>query len=196
MKPRKNIRHGPASFINKTFKILSNSDFSSIITWIEDGSSFEIKDVESLTTLVLPLYFRHHNLASFIRQLNMYGFTKVKEDSFRYAHPLFLRENISLLKDIYRKQSDPDTLNETSRYAIKNIELKIIFADLKNKYQKMILQNNSFIQLIVESKTRARNVKKMIEKIKKQEKSFPSSPEQTKEERNSSDYFGHFSPIQ
>ena len=33
-------------------------------------------------------------------------------------------------------------------------------------------------------------------KIKKQEKSFPSSPEQTKEERNSSDYFGHFSPIQ
>jgi hypothetical protein len=43
---------------------------------------------------VLPRYFRHNKINSFIRQLNMYGFHKSRADHSKsvFSHPLFLRD--------------------------------------------------------------------------------------------------------
>ena len=48
--------------------------------WTSTEDSFNIKDVNRFTDVVLPKYFKHSNFSSFIRQLNMYGFNKVRHE--------------------------------------------------------------------------------------------------------------------
>lgn len=61
---------------------------------------------------ILPLYFKHSNIASFIRQLNMYGFRKVtnieqglktEKDDLEFQHPYFQKDQEQLLEHIKRK---------------------------------------------------------------------------------------------
>ncbi len=57
---------------------------------------------------MLPLYFKHDNLRSFIRQLNIYGFTRRpssqsgRDRAMEFHHPLFMRHGIRYLKEIKR----------------------------------------------------------------------------------------------
>lgn len=48
------------------------------VNWTENQNGFNITNVSGFTQQVLPLYFKHQNFSSFVRQLNMYGFTKVR----------------------------------------------------------------------------------------------------------------------
>ena len=48
-----------------------------MIAWGDDGSTFIIKNQGEFTKTMLPYYYKHSNMASFVRQLNMYGFHKV-----------------------------------------------------------------------------------------------------------------------
>jgi ATP-dependent helicase/DNAse subunit B len=57
------------------------------VSWSQDGNALVIKKVAGFTDKVLPVFFKHHNLSSFIRQvrgllkqLNMYNFSKVRSD--------------------------------------------------------------------------------------------------------------------
>jgi hypothetical protein len=69
-------------------------EFSKIIFWGADGDEFVVRDVVRLEALVLPRYFRHAKINSFVRQLNMYGFQKTKHSPFRstFRHPHFRRD--------------------------------------------------------------------------------------------------------
>ena len=49
-----------------------------IATWSPQGDNFVVKNVEKFSAVVLPQYFKHSNFSSFARQLNFYGFRKVK----------------------------------------------------------------------------------------------------------------------
>ena len=51
-----------------------------VALWAEDGESFVVKNVEKFSTSVLPQYFKHSNFSSFARQLNFYGFRKLKAE--------------------------------------------------------------------------------------------------------------------
>ena len=48
-----------------------------LICWSEEGSSFLIKNQSQFSSSMLPYYYKHSNMASFVRQLNMYDFHKV-----------------------------------------------------------------------------------------------------------------------
>lgn len=72
--------------------------------WGPKEDSFIIEDTQKFTK-VLPVYFKTKNFASFVRQLNMYGFHKVKNDRgvHEFRHPSFKKGHYDDLAHIKRK---------------------------------------------------------------------------------------------
>lgn len=64
-----------------------------VIQWSESGRAFQITDVSLFSNQILPKYFRTSKFSSFQRNLNLYGFSKVRRgpDTDMYAHPSFVR---------------------------------------------------------------------------------------------------------
>ncbi|KAL6454651.1 SFL1 Transcription factor SFL1 [Candida maltosa Xu316] len=65
-------------FIHKLYDMLHDDSISHLIWWSPTLDSFYVTPGEEFSK-VLSQYFKHTNIASFIRQLNMYGFHKVNE---------------------------------------------------------------------------------------------------------------------
>ena len=70
-----------APFLIKLFEIVSSAACDDLVCWSEQGETFRIVDRTRFAQNVLPLYFKHDNLRSFIRQLNIYGFQRVPNQS-------------------------------------------------------------------------------------------------------------------
>ncbi|CAL9734101.1 flocculation suppression protein [Monosporozyma servazzii] len=71
-----NKPHQKTVFIRKLYNILQDDDMKELIWWSDDGLSFHIKPNETFSK-ALATYFKHSNITSFVRQLNIYGFQKV-----------------------------------------------------------------------------------------------------------------------
>ncbi|KAK6199550.1 putative transcription factor [Scheffersomyces amazonensis] len=65
-------------FIHKLYDMLHDESISHLIWWSPSEDSFYLLPGEEFSK-VLAQYFKHTNIASFIRQLNMYGFHKVND---------------------------------------------------------------------------------------------------------------------
>ena len=59
--------------------VLETPEFASIVSWAPDGRSFVIHDAHAFARQVLPGVYKHKNYVSFVRQLNKYGFHKVRQ---------------------------------------------------------------------------------------------------------------------
>mmetsp|Transcript_8667 Transcript_8667/g.17796 ORF Transcript_8667/g.17796 Transcript_8667/m.17796 type:complete len:141 (-) Transcript_8667:506-928(-) len=89
-------------------------DDPEVCAFSPDGTAFHIFDQATFSQKYLPQYFKHSNYGSFVRQLNLYGFTstrlKVNSDVIVWSHEYFLRDRKDLLKKIKRakktKQQD------------------------------------------------------------------------------------------
>jgi heat shock transcription factor len=55
---------------------LDNGNNTNLICWSDDGNSFIVLDEDEFARTLIPELFKHNNYASFVRQLNMYGFHK------------------------------------------------------------------------------------------------------------------------
>ncbi|XP_041528611.1 heat shock factor protein 1 isoform X4 [Microtus oregoni] len=122
---------GPSNvpaFLTKLWTLVSDPDTDALICWSPSGNSFHVFDQGQFAKEVLPKYFKHNNMASFVRQLNMYGFRKVvhieqgglvkpERDDTEFQHPCFLRGQEQLLENIKRKVTSVSTL--------KNEDIKI-----------------------------------------------------------------------
>lgn len=103
------------AFLSKLWKMVENPDTDYLISWTEGGASFIIKNQTQFAQSLLPYYYKHSNMASFIRQLNMYGFRKVisadsgalkgEKEEQEFSHPFFLHGQEHLLDQIKRKVS-------------------------------------------------------------------------------------------
>lgn len=118
-----------SSFLAKLFAILSNSQVSNIVRWCEDGERFQIIQGERFQNEVIPMYFKHRNLKSFIRQLNLHGFKKLRSKTKQcglvqevYRHHFFRRDQPELVAFIKRKISKPVEGDEKSEQIVCLIE--------------------------------------------------------------------------
>uniref|UniRef100_A0A671P3R7 Heat shock factor protein 1-like n=1 Tax=Sinocyclocheilus anshuiensis TaxID=1608454 RepID=A0A671P3R7_9TELE len=102
------------AFLTKLWTLVEDPDTDPLICWSPSGNSFHVFDQSRFSKEVLPKYFKHNNMASFVRQLNMYGFRKVvhieqgglvkpEKDDTEFQHPYFIRGQEHLLENIKRK---------------------------------------------------------------------------------------------
>ncbi|XP_051991411.1 heat shock factor protein 1-like isoform X2 [Xyrauchen texanus] len=102
------------AFLTKLWTLVEDPDTDPLICWSPNGNSFHVFDQGKFSKEVLPKYFKHNNMTSFVRQLNMYGFRKVvhieqgglvkpEQDDTEFQHPYFIRGQEHLLENIKRK---------------------------------------------------------------------------------------------
>ena len=104
-------------FLVKLYQMCNNDapDHRLCIHWSDTNDSFWVSNAEKFSRDILPLYFKHNNYASFVRQLNMYGFHRSTDPKGKvepgvlmvehFTHPSFVRGRQDLLPQIFRKTS-------------------------------------------------------------------------------------------
>ncbi|KAL8939785.1 MAG: hypothetical protein Q9216_003172 [Gyalolechia sp. 2 TL-2023] len=103
------------AFIHKLYNMLEDSSIQNLISWSSNNESFVMSPSPDFSK-VLAQYFKHTNISSFVRQLNMYGFHKVSDVfhtgspesalwEFKHGNGNFRRGDLAGLREIKRRAS-------------------------------------------------------------------------------------------
>ncbi|XP_068564873.1 heat shock factor protein 2 isoform X2 [Cebidichthys violaceus] len=131
------------AFLTKLWTLVEDADTNEFICWSQEGNSFLVLDEQHFAKEILPKFFKHNNMASFIRQLNMYGFRKVmhidtgvvkqeRDGPVEFQHPYFKHGQDNLLENIKRKVSN--TRPEDNK--IRQDDLSQILANVHSVHSK------------------------------------------------------------
>lgn len=92
------------AFPAKMHAILARPEFSDIVAWLPHGRSWRIRKMREFENSVIPMFFEHTKLTSFIRQANGWGFRRITQgrDCNSYYHERFLRGIPHLSKKMKR----------------------------------------------------------------------------------------------
>lgn len=154
--PARQQQHQLPMFLSKTYHMISRCD-PDVATWSASGDSFIIKNVEQFSSTILPQYFKHSNFSSFARQLNFYGFRKLKSDPICLAdaddrtstyvsffHQNFQKDRPDLLQSIKRAtKSEQQTKEE-------NDSLRTEIASLRSTMASMQAETNQKIAALTD----------------------------------------------
>ena len=102
------------AFVHKLYQMLEDQSIQHLITWSSTEDSFLISPSTDFSK-VLSTYFKHTNVSSFVRQLNMYGFHKVS-DVFHTGSPETPLWEFKHGNGHFKK-GDPDSLRDIKRRA-------------------------------------------------------------------------------
>ncbi|XP_042515936.1 heat stress transcription factor B-3 [Macadamia integrifolia] len=98
-------RSSPPPFLSKTYMLVEDPSTDEIISWNSDGSSFIVWKPAEFAGDLLPTLFKHSNFASFVRQLNTYGFRKVTTNRWEFCNDMFRKGAKELLCKIRRRKA-------------------------------------------------------------------------------------------
>ncbi|RDL33946.1 Winged helix DNA-binding protein [Venustampulla echinocandica] len=116
-------------FVQKLSSFLDESKNTELIRWSDRGDSFVVLDEDEFAKRLIPELFKHNNYASFVRQLNMYGFHKrvgLSDNSMKaserknkspseYYNPFFKRGHPNLLWLINKPKGGSSKAKGTKR---------------------------------------------------------------------------------
>ena len=137
-------------FLLKLYEILEKEEYSKIIHWSKNGSYIVIENIHSLSKKILPIYFNHQNYSSFVRQLNMYNFHKIRTDPNK-PEQYFINETLNKsktmkeIKDFKRKEK-----NRQKCLFFQDEDSNIKYTILPDKKEKDI--KNQEISITIEEK--------------------------------------------
>lgn len=104
--------HKHLPFVHKLYLMLQDMEakgYGHIISWIGDGKAFKIHNPSLFEASIQRKYFSQSRVASFIRQLYGYGFTKIEDRSNMYfgayVHPDFQRDHPTRACTIQRRSN-------------------------------------------------------------------------------------------
>lgn len=172
------------AFLGKLWKLVNDSETNHLISWSPGGKTFVIKNQADFARELLPLYYKHNNMASFIRQLNMYGFHKItsvengglryEKDEIEFSHPCFMKGHAYLLEHIKRKIANPKAIvasNENGdKIIVKSELMNKVLTDVKQMKGKQESLDARFSAMKQENEALWREVAILRQKHIKQQK--------------------------
>mmetsp|Transcript_10780 Transcript_10780/g.15884 ORF Transcript_10780/g.15884 Transcript_10780/m.15884 type:complete len:357 (-) Transcript_10780:3067-4137(-) len=146
-------QHQLPMFLSKTYHMIDRCD-STIATWSPSGDNFVVKNVEKFASNVLPMYFKHSNFSSFARQLNFYGFRKLKAEPIltadfdartacyvRFYHEKFQKNKPELLSQIKRAtKSDQQSKDDVEILKTEISKLKKCISAMSSDYDRRMTE--------------------------------------------------------
>jgi len=134
-------------FLLKLYEILSKDEYSKIIHWSQNGSYIIITNIDALSKKILPIYFNHQNYSSFVRQLNMYNFHKIRTEQ-AIQEQYFINESLNKFKTFEEvKNFKRKEKNRQKCLFFKDEDSKIKYTILPNKKEESIQNKEENLDL-------------------------------------------------
>ncbi|BFZ19158.1 hypothetical protein BsWGS_22198 [Bradybaena similaris] len=167
------------AFLIKLWTLVEDPSTDELIHWDSSGTSFHVYDQQRFSREILPLYFKHNNIASFIRQLNMYGFRKVthidqgglkiEKDDLQFQHQYFQRGERDMLQFIKRKVSAQVMRTTEHLVTAKPDEVSRVLSEMKQVRSKQESMDENLEYIKRENKLLWREVALLRQKHHKQQ---------------------------
>ncbi|KAJ8599153.1 hypothetical protein CTAYLR_008297 [Chrysophaeum taylorii] len=147
-RPRRRREQSEASaFLSKTYAMIDALP-PHIGGWSAGGDSMVILDADTFASEIIPQYFKHNNFRSFVRQLNFYGFRKLRADSssagaansssrWEFKHCNFRRGKPELLVQIRRAEHYDYAAPDAAAQRQRQTELERDIVDLRARVGDM-----------------------------------------------------------
>jgi len=172
------------AFLAKLWKMVDDPSTDDMIAWSAEGTSFVIHNQAAFAQTLLPFYYKHSNLSSFVRQLNMYDFHKVvgvdsgglkseRQEEMEFQHQYFIKGCENLLENIKRKVSAnkaaqflPSIKTEKVNEVLSEVSnLKDKQDDMDNKLDSMKKENEALWREVVNLRQKHQNQQKIVNKL-------------------------------
>ncbi|XP_058856641.1 heat shock factor protein 1-like isoform X1 [Acipenser ruthenus] len=163
-------------FLSKLWALVEDHSTNDLICWSRNGSCFLVSNELRFSKEVLPLYFKHNNMASFVRQLNMYGFHKVvhvdmglpreQEEVIEFQHPHFRCGETQLLGNIRRKVS----ISRGEEVKLKQQEMSKILLEVMQVKGRQQVADSKLLAIKQENETLWNEVSSLRQKHHQQHK--------------------------
>ncbi|CAD8071340.1 unnamed protein product [Paramecium primaurelia] len=142
-------------FIGNLKQLLNSSEYYNIIKVLESNNGFIILNLNEFQSQILKNHFKHSNMASFKRQLNMYGFefSRTSEGLMKFQHNQFDSKNNEGLQ--MKQNSSINTLTPDQELYLLKLQVK----DIQRNQQIM---QSQIRQIIDRQQEIQKNIKKAM----------------------------------